>query len=785
MTTTDTAAPSARTRPSYRTARTTRRAVRVMIAVSVLAGAAAGAAPSGLWLADVVVAGSWAGLVTAAASRARRGSTLWMAGVAALGVEDPVLLGVAALAVAVAFLTAWLPDRERALGALTGLLALQVLLRLDLGAFHGASALVAAIAVAPVLVSGYRMARAREQRLARRAAAVAVGLVGVAGLLFALTVARGRAQIDRGVDLAHQGLAAIRDGDQDRGAALLSRSAAAFDQAAGTFASPIGYPARLVPALGHQAAATRTMSDAGAEVADAAVQAATAAAYDDLAIEGGQVDLDLLERMIPPLQASHDALVEAQDRLVGVGNPWLIPPLADPLDRFSETIADTLPEAEVALRAAEVAPWLLGGDAARHYFVAFATPAETRGMGGFVGSYGLLTAREGHVELTLSGRIAELSGPGSEERTLSGPPEYLDRYGRYFPASNLQNVTASPDLPTVARVLAELYPQTGGANLDGVLYVDPHGLAALLRLTGPVRVEGIAAPLDAATVAELLLVDQYLDYPDRSGREEVLADATEATFEALTSRSLPAPARIVDALSPAVREGHLAFAAFDTDASSLLADQGIDGAFPDSEGGDLLSVRSANANPSKIDAYLHRRTGYDVRYDPVSGALEATLTVELRNEAPASGLPPSVIGNRRRNESGEGPPMGTNRMQLSIYTPHQVASATIDGAPLPLGHQPELGVSTYNALVEIPPGATLRLAFELVGTIEPGPYRLVVAGQALAHPDQVDIGVEPAAGWEISTVDSSADAETEVRDRRVQIGTSTNADQQVVVEFGR
>ena len=50
----------------------------------------------------------------------------------------------------------------------------------------------------------------------------------------------------------------------------------------------------------------------------------------------------------------------------------------------------------------------------------------------------------------------------------------------------------SPDLPDVAQVIRELYsgayPDMGGDHIDGVLVVDPSGLAALLNFTGPIQV---------------------------------------------------------------------------------------------------------------------------------------------------------------------------------------------------------------------------------------------------------------------------------------------------------
>ena len=170
---------------------------------------------------------------------------------------------------------------------------------------------------------------------------------------------------------------------------------------------------------------------------------------------------------------------------------WLVDPLSTAVGDFDAEVDRALPDAELAIQGVRLAPALFGGDEPRHYFIAFTQPAEARGLGGFVGNYGELTAVDGDIELTRSGRIAELiAAPGADQRTLSGPEDYLTRYGRFQPTQYLQDLTLSPDGPSVAQVMAELYPQAGGQPVDGVIIVDPVALAALMAFTGPITRRG-------------------------------------------------------------------------------------------------------------------------------------------------------------------------------------------------------------------------------------------------------------------------------------------------------
>ena len=93
-----------------------------------------------------------------------------------------------------------------------------------------------------------------------------------------------------------------------------------------------------------------------------------------------------------------------------------------------------------------------------------------------MGNFGELTAVDGDLELTAIGthpRAARGNRPRHEgDHRPGGLPGPL----RPLPAHDyLQDLTVSPDGPSVAQVMEELYPQAGGLPVDGVIIVDPVG----------------------------------------------------------------------------------------------------------------------------------------------------------------------------------------------------------------------------------------------------------------------------------------------------------------------
>src|SRR5437868_3727525 len=109
--------------------------------------------------------------------------------------------------------------------------------------------------------------------------------------------------------------------------------------------------------------------------------------------------------------------------------------------------------------AAKVAPAIFGDGRPRQYLLAVQNPAELRATGGIIGSWGIVTASNGKVDVgdvqSISALNEEGVSPANSTRHLNAPQEYLARYSRFTPAQVLQNVNMSPDFPTVARLIAD------------------------------------------------------------------------------------------------------------------------------------------------------------------------------------------------------------------------------------------------------------------------------------------------------------------------------------------
>ena len=717
----------------------------VVVVGSLAAARLTEAQPTRLDTADAIWSAALVAVMGVFGATSRRWTWFLPAGLGALAAGDSLGLACAAVAIAVAFVSVLRDTRTRARGALVAVLGGIAVLRTEPFGFHGLTTLLAAGAIIPLIVTGYSHAGRRVRKRARRVGAAAAAVIGVMALgavLGAFSVYRDLTSGFRAVD---QGMAAAREADDDQAAEQLALAARSLGNADSTLSSWFVAPATALPVVGPNIAAIGSLASEASDVAEVSALAANEADVDALKFVDGRLDPAAVEAMSAPLLRVRAALEGLTTEVDEARSPWLVRPVAGRIDQLEERLDDAVPEAEIAIKAVSIAPQLLGADGAQRYLVLFTTPVEARGRTGFPGNYAELVVDDGKLTMPVFGRISELEEAGlGSGRTLTQPPDMVARYERFGIAETWRNLTMTPDFPSLAVAVAELYPQSGGQPINGVLSVDPAGLAAIMRYTGPIEVPG-REPLTAENTEQFLLFDQYVEFEtDNEERVELLDDIAETTFDRLTTADLPGPRALSNELDAIVDGGHIQFTTLSFDSFGVLNEVGVTGMLqPPAEGGDSVTVTTTNAGASKIDLYLNRRERYDVVWDPATGQLTGTLTVTLENTAPAGGPPDYVIGN------AVGLPNGTNRSFVSVYSPFQLEAARLGGQPLAMQSELELGRNVYSTFVDIPPGQSVEIALDVSGTVDGDTYRLDLPVQPFATTDQAEVTVEVVGAGEV------------------------------------
>ena len=742
-----------RSRPLLATRRARTVAFGVVTVAVALAGAVATTAePTGYARADAFWSAALVGVVAFFGATARRWTWFLPAGAAVVAGAD-LALACAAVATVVSFVSVLRDTRSRARGALVAGLGVIGLLRAEPIGFHGLTALLTAAAVLPVVVSGHAHAGRRVKARVRRVALVLGGIVGLMLVGAAIGVMTVLDDLTDGMRAVDDGLEAARDADDEQAAAKLDEAARALAMADDTLSSWFVSPAKTLPIVGPNIDAVSSLAARASDVAGVSSLAATTADVDALRFVDGRLDPQAVRDMQGPLTEVRDAVVNLRDEIDEARSPWLVDAVSSRIDELERQVDEAVPDAQYAVHAVNIAPDLLGADGPKRYLVLFTTPVEARGRVGFPGNYAELVLDDGKLSMPVFGRVSELEQFDSgAPRQITSSPEFVARYGRFDVADTWRNITMTPDFVTLAHVAAELYPQSGGQPVDGVLTVDPTGLAAIMRYTGDVHVEGLPTPLTSENVEQYLLFDQYVQFADdNEQRVDLLEDVARTTFERLTNADLPGPRKLSEHLDPVVDGGHIQFTTFDETSALVLTGFGVTGYIPPPDNSDSILLTTTNAGASKIDVFLRRSEAYEVHWNPETGEVRATLRVTLENTAPAEGLPDYVIGN------SVGLPNGFNRSYVSMYSPFDLEAARIDGQPAMVQAEREMQRNVYSTFVDIPPGGSVQIELDLVGTITGRRYRLDLPAQPFVDPDDVAVAVTVEGGATAASREAQVD----------------------------
>ena len=720
-----------------RTSRDERYVVVVFAVAAAVLAAFGGAAPTGIALVDVIYVGMAGATLSLAGGRSRRIPWL-VSGLATLWLTPTTVGRIAAIAALSLAVYSVRAGRRRSIGALVGALLAFALADLGSGPFLGATTLFALVAASPILISGAILMPPHWRRPVARTMSTWVALAAMATLVFGFIGLLTIGDLGDGVRSADRGFDAASDGDEDRSADAFDSSARSFERARARVSSFWTLPARLVPGVGQHVRAVQVVTAEGVALVDAAGDTARSVDPDEVRLVDGGLDLDLIESFQPVLERAERALDRASERIGDVRSPWLVSPLDDRLAELLDELDDARPSAHTAALAARQLPAMLGSDEPVHWLVALTTPAEARGLGGLLGNWVLVEADEGKIEIVLSGRNEDVNERlRANTVELVGPEQYLRRWGRFSPEEFFQDVTLSPDLPMVAEVTADLFEKAMERDVDGVMFLDPFAISAVLELSGPVATTDFR--LTDATVVPFLLEDQYIEYQgDELGRVFAINQLVHGAFDAFTTGELPGPRVIADVLAPVIEQDRMGvWWQPGGGPDELIADTSLDGRFPDAGTGELLALVHQNAGQNKLDPHLRREVDYRLRI--VDGEADALIAITLHNDVTDLSLPNSIIGS-----NDQGYPLGTNVARLTVHTSLDLVTARLDGEPFLVERETAFGHDAITALIEVPPGGSRLLEIDATGRSagSVADFQLTLPYQPLVNDDIVRLDIE-------------------------------------------
>lgn len=507
----------------------------------------------------------------------------------------------------------------------------------------------------PAATAGPRGGRLRRNLLHGAVALVGAWLTGalVVSALGALAARAGADQV-RDLELA-TGVGEVLDGDLD---GRLADARDEFDTADRLLGNPVLTPFRVLPVVGRQLRSAGALAGAGARVLDAATSAMVVLRSEvgDGTPRSGGGRVDSLERLRAELR-SVDQVLAAVD--LGPSEA-LFGPLREARAEVVAKVIDARRRTADVLLIADAAQRLLEGPS--RYLVLAGNNAEMRVGSAMVLSVGTVQVEDGRI------RVADQFAPAGDivlPQPVGLPPEQAALWGWSTLGSDFRSLSLSGRFPVNAEIAARMWSASGRGQVDGVLMLDVEGLASLLRVTGPVDVDG--RTIEADGVVSFLTREQYGDQArddleaneERRDRLRVLA---EAALEELGDASIDLRA-LLEELRDARDGRHLLAWAREPEVQRGWRAMDVHGE---------LSARSllvglANFDNSKLDPYVQVTSEASARRDGTDALVD--IRIEVAYSAP-EGLPGYVVGL----DDGD-----TYRGLVSVHLPEEASEVSLAG----------------------------------------------------------------------------------------------------------
>jgi hypothetical protein len=451
----------------------------------------------------------------------------------------------------------------------------------------------------------------------------------------------------------------------------------------------------------------RALDDVAGRVALPLIES-SAHITDGLRKPDGSVDVTILDRLTTELARASQHADDASARMATINAAGLVSPLKGIVLQTNgdvERLARTVHGVQDGLVLAQA---LVGAQQQRVTLLGVQNPAESRGTGGIIGAWALLTGSKGRVTLGTTGVNNQLI-PFSPSRA-DVPQDVLDTYGE--DVLDVRNANTSPDFPVGARLLADGYRRyalAGGAPalpFDAtVLTVTPRALGRILTVTGPVTVKGYDAPISGDNAASLFTNGVYSLFPGEAERVAFTHDVLTEVFTRL-QRQDSDPMQLVNQLRSMASDRELMAWSPDPRIEAAITGLGMSGALT-RPGGDTALVSLVNSDASKLDYYL--RASIALR---PAGEGSASLSISLTNVAPSRVA--SYVGNHDpRTDLAE----TTHDVVVQLHLPPSVgiARVTLNGSPTGVSRGTESGWTVVRRLVRLARGDSATLSVALDG----------------------------------------------------------------------
>ncbi|MBU0671057.1 DUF4012 domain-containing protein [Patescibacteria group bacterium] len=429
----------------------------------------------------------------------------------------------------------------------------------------------------------------------------------------------------------------------------------------------------------------------------------------------------------PDIQGAKAELDLAVMQIEQIPEEGLMGPIASAVAPIKEKLPMVKQIIEKGIPLIEIVPAIAGYPDEKTYLFLLQNNDELRPTGGFIGTYGILKVKNGEIQSFFTDNIYVIDDQAKPTLFVDPP----DAFKKYIGSSQwfMRDANWSPDYPTTAEKVEEFYHLEGGEeeNIDGVIAVTPVFIESLLKMTGPIEVDGIE--FNSENFVDKLQYEVEFGFAEDGvselARKDIIGRMSSILMDRVTNLPKNQWGELWEIFAQNVDEKQILLYIKDDEVQEKITDMNWDGSVKETVD-DYVMVIDANLAALKTDKVMERNIDYNVYEE--DGQLYGDLNVHYKNNGTFT-----KFTTRYRTYTRVYVPLGSELVESSgIYNNDK----TVGGKPADPETFEEFDKTVFGGFISVEPAEehTVHYKYKLPQSVQDqinsGSYYLYAQKQA-------------------------------------------------------
>ncbi len=261
---------------------------------------------------------------------------------------------------------------------------------------------------------------------------------------------------------------------------------------------------------------------------------------------------------------------------------------------------------------------LINAQGYKRYLIMFQNASELRPTGGFPGTYGVVSFKDGKLDNLFVDDVYNLDGQIKQQIV---PPLQMQHI---TPTWGMRDANWYVDFPTSAKNIENFYKKEADQQIDGVMVINPQMIQKILAIVGPVEMPQYHLTLTADNV--LTTIQDQVEYgSNRAQPKQIVKDFAPLLLAKIYAAGSDKWLAIFNTLILSMNQRDVLMQFNDLSLESFVTDKGFGGQIHQGPEDYLMAVIT-NIKGSKTDAVTNTSLNVETKFEGADAIHAVTIT---------------------------------------------------------------------------------------------------------------------------------------------------------------